>query len=44
MPRSGSTWAQYLLAKSINRREGNPLDSDINSINTSPIPDGKNFV
>jgi len=44
MPRSGSTWAQYLLAKSINRREGDPLDSDINSINTSPIPDGKNFV
>ncbi len=45
MPRSGSTWAQYLLAKSINRREGNPLDSSIDTINTSPIPSfDNNFV
>ena len=45
MPRSGSTWAQYLLAKSINRRGGSPLDSSINTINTSPIPSfDNNFV
>lgn len=45
MPRSGSTWSQYLLAKSINRRGGSPLDSDINTINTSPIPSfDNNFV
>jgi hypothetical protein len=44
MPRSGSTWAQYLLAKSINRKDGNPIDSDIQSINTSPIPGDNNFV
>ena len=45
MPRSGSTWSQYLLAKSINRRGGSPLDSSINTINTSPIPSfDNNFV
>lgn len=44
MPRSGSTWAQYLLAKSINRKDGNPVDSDIQSVNTSPIPGDNNFV
>ncbi len=44
MPRSGSTWAQYLLVKSINRRDGDPLNSDIKSINTSPIPENNNFV
>lgn len=44
MPRSGSTWAQYLLAKSINRKDGNPIDSDIQSVNTSPIPGDNNFV
>jgi hypothetical protein len=44
MPRSGSTWSQYLLAKSINRKDGNPIDSDIQSFNTSPIPGDNNFV